>query len=663
MQEPLFKPDSTWLPPRVGDLPSWEGAERVSVDVETYDPLLRELGPGPRRGGYICGYSFAIEGGPKHYVPIRHEGGDNVDDPVKAIDYLRHQAERFKGDVVGANLSYDLDFLAQDGVEFKSARFFRDIQIADPLIYELYDSYSLDNISKRHGFAGKEESLLREAAIAYGVDPKSGMWRLPARYVGAYAEADAELPLKVLRRQEAEIERQGIWDIYNLESRVLPVLVKMRRRGVLIDQDKLAQIEQWSRDEEAIALTKVHDLTNVRIEVGDVWRAEAFAPALEAIGVQLERTKTGKPSIRKDILDHLKHPVADALLRARKVNKLRTTFSESIKRHMTHGRIHCEFNQLPVEDDETGGGIKGARFGRLSATHPNLQQQPARDEFASMWRSIYIPDTDLWACMDYSQQEPRWTTHYANIMGLDGATEAARRYHEDPKTDTHDMMTRIIYGDEAVAAMDSVSYKVLRTYCKQIYLGLSYAMGGAKLCRNLGLPTRWCMLAGKPGSQLRLFFPTQEEARREASQHDESRIFEAAGEEGQKILDKFNAGAPFISQLAKKAERQAKKLGFITTVGGRRCRFPVDESGNFDWCHKALNRLIQGSSADQTKTAMVALDAAGYDLQLQVHDEVDTSVDSPEQAEAMAKIMRECIPATVPFRVDVELGPNWGDIH
>lgn len=97
------------------------------------------------------------------------------------------------------------------------------------------------------------------------------------------------------------------------------------------------------------------------------------------------------------------------------------------------------------------------------------------------------------------------------------------------------------------------------------------------------------------------------------------------------------------------------------TLSGRRCRFPKTAEGKYDWTHKALNRLIQGSSADQTKTAMVELDKQGYFLQLQVHDEMDGSVHSPEEAEAMAEIMRTCVPLTVPSKVDVELGASWGE--
>src|SRR5687768_9045230 len=216
IQLPLFEPPATWRPPAMESLPDWTSAKRVAVDVETKDEHLKALGIGVRRGGYITGVSFAIEDGPKHYLPIRHAGGDNLD-AVQVVRYLRAQAKVFKGDLVGANLSYDMDYMLEEGIDWKLVRYWRDIQVAAPLIYELHDSFSLQNICLRLGLPGKDENVLKEAARAYNVDPKKGMWQLPGRYVGQYAEADVDQPLAVLRKQERLIDDEDLWDIYNLE--------------------------------------------------------------------------------------------------------------------------------------------------------------------------------------------------------------------------------------------------------------------------------------------------------------------------------------------------------------------------------------------------------------------------------------------------------------
>lgn len=649
MQFPLFTTvQSAWTPPDLNALPSWAGAKRVAIDCETRDEDLKKLGPGAGRrpNSYITGISFAIEDGPGGYLPIRHEGGDNL--PVEAVlRYFRDQAKVFTGDIVGANLPYDLDFLAGDGIEFSRARFFRDIQIADPLICELHDSYSMQAIAQRWGFEGKNEAMLRAAASDYKIDPKKDMWKLPARFVGAYAEEDTRLPLNILRRQEREIDDQDLWRVYDLESRLLPVLTKLRRRGVRIDTDRLEQIERWAYAKEAEALARVRAATGVKIAVGDVWKPEALAPALEHIGIRLNKTSTGKPSIDKELLGSIDHPVADALERARKVNKLRTTFAGSVRDHMINGRIHCTFNQLRKQKDDEEG-TAGAAYGRLSCQNPNLQQQPARDDFAPMWRAIYLPEEgELWASNDYSQQEPRMAVHYAclarDLIGQhawQSAIAARDAYRNDPNTDNHQMMA------------DMAGIK--RKDAKEIYLGLSYGMGGAKMCRKLGLPT---MMAVR-GPRFQLFDVNSPEGKRLVEEG--ARRFEAAGPEGQRLLDTFDSKVPFVKKLAKACEARAKAVGYITTLSGRRCRFPKDRDGNFDWTHKGLNRLIQGSSADQTKAAMVALDAAGFDMIIQVHDEIAFSIRDPKEGEAAAEIMRNCVPLELPSKVDVEVGPSWG---
>lgn len=632
----------------MASLPSWKGAKRIAYDVETKDTDLRALGIGARRpGNYIAGFSFAIEDGPKFYLPIRHQGGDNLD-AANVIRYFKAQASDFTGDLVGANLAYDLDWSLNEEIDFKQVRYFRDIQIADPLIYELHRSYSLQNIALRYNMPGKKEDMLRKAAKEFGVDPKAGMWQLAARYVGDYGEEDAVQPLGILRKQERIIEDEDLWQVWNLESKVLPVLVRMRRRGVKIDEKKLEQIENWSLAEEAKALDEVKRLTGHHVAVGDVWKPEVLVKPLEHIGIQLERTAKGKPSVRKDVLNEIDHPVAKHLLWARKVNKLRTTFAKSVRQYTINGRIHCTFNQIAIEEEE--GDQKGARYGRLSCVNPNLQQQPARDEFAKEWRQVYVAEEgEIWGSNDYSQQEPRWTTHFAAISKLsssDIAQEACAAYHADPKLDNHDFMAKLT--------------GLPRKSAKNIYLGLCYGEGGAKLCRDLGLPTRWALAYGRGRDRQMEYFADQQEAIAARQKRGEGYAFETAGEEGQKVIDKFDERAPFIKQLADKAKSLANSRGYIITAGGRKLHFPQNPDGSFDWTHKALNRLIQGTSADQVKEALVQIDAAGYFITLQIHDEIAGSFKSEAQAKEVAEIMRNVMQAKVPFRVDTECGASWG---
>jgi len=626
LQGALFLPQSDWVAPQLSELPSWRGVERLGIDIETCDPQLLDSGPGVRRGGFIAGVSFAIEDGPGFYLPIAHEGGDNMDRET-VLRYLREQAALFTGILVMTNATYDLDYLAEVGVVFPNAAWVRDVQVAEPLIDELQDRYNLDAIAKRYKLKGKDNTLMKAAVDAYRLKGRLGshIWKLPARFVAAYATQDVFLPLQLLRRQERVIEKQGLWDIYNLESRLTLVLLKMRRRGVRFSFDRLEEIERWSEKAEQEALDIVEYETGERIALGDIWSPDPFTRALRKLGIYPPLTPGGKPSIKAEFLEGIAHPAAQAMARARKVNKVRTTFAASIRNHAIGDRIHCVINQLRKEKDE--GGLGGAAYGRCSSEHPNLQQQPARDpEIGPMWRSIYIPDEGgIWACLDYSQQEPRLLTHYAELTHCDGAAAAAERYRKDPTTDNHAMMAELT--------------GLPRKQAKNLFLGKCYGMGGAKLSRGCGLPTEW------------IFSPKH------------GQMVEVAGPEGRAIINQFDRRAPYVKQLARKCEDRARSSGYIKTILGRRCRFPKNEADQFDWCHKALNRLIQGGAGDQTKAAMVAADEAGWALQLQVHDELDLTLPDAAAASGLAEIMRNVVKINVPSRVDIETGPSWGEVQ
>jgi len=633
MTLPPFTPRSNWKPTPISELPTWPKHGRVGYDLETKDPHLtkggpsgRGLGPGVRRDGKVIGIGFAIEDGPGFYIPIGHENGQNQD-AGHAWQYIRDQAAQFRGGIVGANLPYDLDYSAENGVEFQGDLL--DVQVAEPLLDELRFSYSLDNIAKDRGIPGKDESVLLAAAKAYGVHPKAGMAELPPELVAEYGIEDCRVPLRILRRQERELEAAGLMDVWRLESKLLLVLLKMRRRGVRIDFDRLAQIETWSKEMETSALSKVNHLRGCRLTMDDTTKSSALAPVFEEMGLAIPLTeKTKKPSITTDWLEGLKHPVADAILEARKFNKLRNTFVKSILAYETNGRIHCTLRQGIGEDDSGDEG--GARYGRLSCKDPNLQQQPARDPvIGPRWRSIYLPDAEFWAKGDYSSQEPRITAHYAAESKSPGGEEMVQRYIENPRMDYH----------QTIADIMSTPRKPAKT----IGLGLNYGMGQGKLALSLGLPTE--EKSFKKGGKTITFL--------------------GAGPEAMELLQKYHRAVPYADDLKKRTQKAARKRGYVKTWDGRRCRFPRVKEGStwkYGWTEKALSRVIQGSAAGQMRKAMVDADEAGHKLQLQVHDELNKSTDSVEDAREMTQIMIDAVKFRVPMVVDLEMGPNWGEL-
>jgi DNA polymerase I-like protein with 3'-5' exonuclease and polymerase domains len=574
--------------------------------------------------------AFAIEDGPAAYLPMRHKGGDNLD-PARVVAYLKDQAACFGGDIVGAHLPYDIDFLAEEGIEFRPRRY-RDVQVAEPLLDEHQMSYSLEAIAGRHGLPGKDESLLRDVAKLYNLDPKKDLWRLPARYVGAYAEQDVRLPHQLIRRQERQIEEQGLNQIYDLECRVLPVLVRMRRRGVRVDFDQLDRVEAMCAQREQSAVDLIFDETGIRMGLDDINKKTLVAQAMNAAHLSYGRTATGQPQIDATTLSRHKNTrVGAALIEAKKYNKVRTTFVAQVRRHATNGRVHCTFNQLRTQRDN--GDMVGAGPGRLSSTDFNIQNQPSKGSLGKAWRSSYVPEEGgEWAAVDLSSQEPRMAVHYAHISKCPGADVAWQMYQDDPNTDFHSMTTRMAYPDLASLDKGDPEFDKRRKTCKTVFLGLLYSMGGAKLCRTLGYRTKMKEIRGV--------------------------LREVAGDEGQAFLDNFHKMVPWMKTFVKKVEYAAKRRGYIVTILGRHCRV-IPGSGDE---RKSPNNLIQGSSADQVKQAMVLLEDAGYPIQIQVHDEVDTTIYSRQQAKEMAEIIEHSVPQlTVPSVCDIEIGSSWGD--
>lgn len=635
----LFKPE--WNPPRIDDLPDWSGAKRICIDVETKDEgLANDLGPGVRfPGSYVTSYQFAIEDGPAFFLPVQFQGGDNLD-REKVESYLREQCSKFTGTIVGANLPYDLDYMQEREIVFPKVKWFRDIQLAGPILNEYERSYSLEALANKYELPGKDDTELKEACRAHGIRVvkksrkwMNHIWKLPARYVQEYGIQDVRLPLQILRKQERQIDAEDLWNIYDLESRVLPVVLAMRRHGVRIDIDKLNHIEDFTVKEEKLSLRQLEHDTGVKVDFGDVWRAEPLSEALSRVGITCPKTinpKTDKEeiSVDADFLKGCKNSVADHILRARQMNKARTTFVHMIRSHLVGDRIHCTFNQL--RKTKSDGSSVGTITGRFSSADPNMQQQPSkRGVLGNLWREIYVPDVGCeWASCDYSQQEFRLVVHFAAraiVKGkhLKGALEAAQAYIDDPDVDAH----------QAVADMVGIS----RTKAKTINFSIIYGAGGAKVCSQLDLPTKFVM-----SKRLK-------------------KMIEVAGDEGEALLKNFNSKASYLKAMSELASSQAEKNGYVRTLLGRKCRFPIgnDRRRMFTW--KALNKLIQGSAADQTKLATIKCFEAGLCPQLQIHDELDKSIKNRDEAEEIAHIMRTCAPLTIPVKVDIEIGPSWGE--
>ena len=616
IQQPLFTPETEWVMPE--ELKNLKGAKEIAIDLETYDPHLKELGSGNVIGkGHIAGVAVAVEGWCGYY-PIQHEQGGNMDRTL-VIDWLKDLFKQEYTTFIFHNAMYDVCWLKAAGVEIKGK--IVDTMIAASLIDENRLSYRLDILAKHYVGLGKDEKILNEAAKEYGVDPKKDLWRLPPMFVGQYAERDAESTLKLWQTLHRKMHDEELMDVFKLETKLFPCLIDMRFKGVRVDLDKAQNIKNNLIERENKILKRIKDLTDVDVEI---MAARSIAKAFDKLKLPYDRTaKSNEPSFTKNFLQNHPHELARCIADAREINKAHTTFIDSITKHAHNGRIHADINQIRSDQ---GGTVTG----RFSMSNPNLQQIPARHpELGPMIRSIFIPEEKCtWGSFDYSQQEPRILVHYAKLQNLPGVQEIVDAYKAGD-ADFH----------QVVADMAGIERKQAKT----INLGLMYGMGKNKLMAELGLMK----------------------------------------ESAEKLIKQYHAKAPFVKQLMDNVSRKANDRGKIRTLGGRACHFdlwqPVqfgvfkplpleqarkeyDEPLKRAFTYKALNKLIQGSAADMTKKSMVALYENGIIPHIQIHDEVDISVDSNEKAEEIVKIMEEAVALQVPNKVDYESGNNWGEI-
>ena len=612
--------ESDWIPP--AEYPDLTDRSMIAIDLETRDPNIKIKGPGwATNDGEIVGIAVAADGF-KGYFPIAHEAGGNLDRAMTMKWYANLMASN--ADKICHNASYDIGWTQAAGIKVNGKII--DTMIAGAVIDENRRGYSLNALSKDYLGEIKSEVKLREKAEEWGLDAKADLWRLPSSFVGEYAEQDAELTLKLWRKFETEIKLNNLTSIFNLEIELLPILIEMRAHGIRMDMEKASKLKIDFVQEEKKKLNEIKKLSGHDVEL---WAAASVAKAFDALKVPYDRTeKTQAPSFTSNWLVNCPHPLAKLIREAREMNKFHSTFIDSIFKFEHKGRIHAEINQLK---SDSGGTVSG----RLSMSNPNLQQVPARNkEFGKQIRSLFLPDEGTkWGSFDYSQQEPRLVVHYASSVdsGFEGSFELIKAY-ETEDADFH----------QVVADMADIP----RSQAKTINLGLFYGMGAAKLSRELGIDT----------------------------------------DAAKALLAEYNRKVPFVKQLANRCMAVADKKGCVVTIKGRHCNFNMWEPkawgffqamteqeafSKYDMkdlkragTYKALNRLIQGSAADQTKQAIIDCYNNGHRPLLQIHDELCFNIKGETDTLAIKDKMEHCldgVPMKVPSKVDIAIGDNWGD--
>jgi DNA polymerase I-like protein with 3'-5' exonuclease and polymerase domains len=628
----LFTPTSEWVPPKI--LPDLRGERLVAVDIETKDVgISKGVGPGwVWMDGFITGIAVAWGEDNQVYIPVRHPDSECFDgNAVKG--WLKELFAQDNTRFVFHNAGYDMGWI---DTQFSTGwpKNVEDTAALAAICDENRFSYRLDDLCVDYGLQGKDESLLREAIAAFGLkDAKGEMWRLPAKFIGPYAEQDARATLNLFKKLWKICEDEKSENAYRVECGLLPMIYAMRKRGIRVDIAKAEQAvihfaEERDRVLEELSRNLGRSATMEAIR-SPAWLIEAFTRE----GIPFPKTAKGNASFEASWMAQSEHFLPKMITRAKKLEDASSKFFQNyILDFQRKGRVHPNINQFRSE----GGGTRSHRF---SYSAPPLQQAPSRQgEFASIFRGAFLPeDGEVWASVDISQQEFRLLVHYAELAKLEKAKEAGDQYRADPRTDFHSLVASIT--------------GLPRKRAKDVNFAAAYGAGVQQLANmsNMSL------------------------------------------EEATEVRKQYDARMPFIKLLGEACNRRAADTGRIRMADGAVSHFDLWECATWSikgvpvsreeaihktkmpgdpwygqrirraYTHKACNRLIQGTAARQTKKAMLDCFHAGLLPMLTIHDELAFTVKSKEEAEAASQCMIDAIKFTIPFATDIEYGRSWGD--
>jgi DNA polymerase I-like protein with 3'-5' exonuclease and polymerase domains len=649
-QLPMFLPESSWT--RLEELPDLRQFDEIAIDTETRDNgLASGYGPGwAFRNGYISGVSVAYDRAGEEtafYIPLNHPDTDNFARDSVAAWLKAHSHLR----CIFHNGPYDLGWFRADGLLEKPPEKIDDTTAMAVMIDEHEFSYSLDSVAARCGIEGKDETMLRDAASAYGFNPKSEMWRMPAKFVGPYAEQDALATLRAARSMRPRLVDEGTVKAYTLEMELIPLIQEMRMRGIDVDLDLAEQAKATLEGKRDEVFKDLSARLDQRVGMEEIGKTKWLRAVFDAEGIEYPFTERGNASFTAGVTGWMhKHPhwLPQLIVKADKYHNAASKFIQGYIIDYCHrGRIHPSINQFRSED-ETTGTRQGTRSHRFSYSDPPLQQMPSRDpEITPLIRGCFKPRPgEKWARIDYEQQEYRLMVHFASLLGLPKADEAADKYRNDPNTDFHQLVAELTGLD--------------RTSAKQTNFAKAY---GAGLKQFMALTNM--------------------------SEADASRV-----------MSQYDNEMPFINELNEECKRQAGRRGFIRLIDGARshypfwegpwlsysdhakyaqaglltspCRLPEaekrQENEDHPWhgkrlrradTRKAMNNLIQGSAARQTKIAMRDAWKEGIVPLLQIHDELAISTDRREEGERLAEIMRDAVKLVIPVGAAPDWGLNW----
>ena len=640
--------ETNWRVP--SELPDLRRVGLIALDNETKDDgLAADRGSGwATCQGHLCGVSVAYRAESDIvalYIPLRHPDTENFN-PEQVYTWLKdHVASDLR--FVTQNGLYDWGWLlAEAGIRMPPTERLEEIGALATMVDENRYQYGLDALCKWRGLPGKDESLLREGCAALGLitnkrkkfRPQNYIWQLPARYVGHYAEGDAVNTLRLYEDLDPIVDRENTRGAYRLECDLLPMVLEMRRRGVRIDVTAAERARDLLLAKRDTVLAEISDKLGTPVSMSELARNKWMAATFDREGIKYPCTDKGNPSFtggQKGWMDRHPHWLPKLVREAHKYHMAGANFVEKyILDYVVNDRIHAEIHPHRSE----ANGTKSFRF---SYSNPPLQLMSARDEeLTPLIRGLFLPEENqVWAKPDASQQEFRFAVHYAAVHNVPKANIALQRYLDDPDTDFHAFAGQITGLD--------------RKNAKNVNFAKIYGAGVRKFTAMIGKPVH----------------------------------------EAKAIYDQYDRELPFLRMLSRIYQSIARRQGYILLYDGARRHFDKWAPGgtwekgagpcerveaerrladpDHPWfrrgqlyradTHNALNALIQGSAARHTKLWMRAVWREGIVPLVQMHDALECSVSTREQAEMVAQLCVEAIKLKVPMRVDLKFGRNWGD--
>ncbi|NGX45272.1 MAG: DNA polymerase I [Chlamydiae bacterium] len=592
------------------DLGSEKQAYTLINDAASFANLLTEL----RHAGELCidtetshlspiestlvGIGIAKESKRAYYVPLN---GALAKETV--INGLKPLLENPEVGVFGHNIKYDLHLLERYGIHVKNVSF--DTMVASYILAPHKQRHGLDALTLE--LFGKVKTPISEL-IGKGKKQIS-MANVPLPQISEYCSEDVDYTFRLKERFEKEIKAENLTHVFeDIELPLIPILLKMERRGIYLDSKELAVM---AIDLKAAleALTKeIYEETQQTFNLNSPKQLGEIL--FEKMGIKGgKKTKTGY-STSADVLERLteRSPVIPKILEYRKLEKLRSTYVDTLPEQIapSTGRVHCSYNQSV------------AATGRLSCNDPNLQNIPIRTELGRKIRTAFKPEKAGWSFLsaDYSQIELRLLAHLSGDPGLIKAFQEGE--------DIHAYTASLVYNIPLNEVTSQMRYSA-----KAVNFGIIYGQQAFGLSKEIGI----------------------------------------SFEEAKDFIDTYFERYPKVRDYLEHCKESVRQTGKSLTLTGRIRPIPEITSKN-PFLRQMAERLavntpLQGTAADLIKLAMIEVDRkVPADLILQIHDELIFEVPD-EQIKPLAQqvktLMEGVMQLKVPLVVDISVGKNWGE--